>query len=207
VQKATGLSPLALMLGVVLSSVGLSCGRSVRGTEAGVSGSAGALNGTGGAEARAGNSGMAGAAVVLAPEAPMEVRHVTLGAPVTAGCLSSVVPTTTGIRYAGNENPAAFAGVGNLDEEGRWHFTQQETPDDIAGPALVFGDATGQVVAWPSRCDARARKKRARRGRWHANDERRRRHRSAGHVLSRRRAALCTPDGGRSRGAHAGERG
>lgn len=115
-----------------------------------MSGSAGAMNGTGGAEARAGNSGMAGAAVMLAPEAPKEVRHVTLGAPVAAGCLSSVVPTTAGVRYAGRDNWAALAGIGSLDSEGRWHFTQDVTPGDISGSALVFGDATGQVVAWPS---------------------------------------------------------
>ena len=80
----------------------------------------------------------------------MEVRHVTIGAPVSTGCLSSVVATTAGVRYAGKSNPTAFTGIADVDSEGRWIFTQDMPPRELSGSALVFGDATAQIVAWPS---------------------------------------------------------
>jgi hypothetical protein len=133
VPAPAGGSSLALALVFALGCTGTACGRSVRPRPAGAVGAGGG-----------------GTVVVVGADGPLEARHVTVGAPVSTGCLSSVVPTATGLRYAGRGNSAPFAGTGEPDPRSGWSFTNVASPNEASGSAVVFGDASGQVVAWPS---------------------------------------------------------
>ena len=139
----------------MLAGAGVACGRSVRHQpappEAG--GAAGTTAGSGpvGGSAGVGSGGVGGVdtAPPVPPKPPLEARHVVVGAPVERGCLSSVAPTATGIRIAGKQNPAPFAGSGEPAAGGGAAFAVETRPEG-AGPALTFGDERGQWVAWPS---------------------------------------------------------
>jgi hypothetical protein len=79
---------------------------------------------------------------------PEEARHVHVGTPILSGCLTSVVPTGRGIRFAGKD---PYSATGRYDDDNGWTFESVEWPQPNAGTsALVFGDANAQVVAWPS---------------------------------------------------------
>ncbi len=86
--------------------------------------------------------------MALEPQPPLEARHALLGSPAARGCLTSLVPTTTGLLFAGVGNPQPFVGRGLRDAGSGWTWSTEQLTDSGDYAALVFGADSGQVLAW-----------------------------------------------------------
>jgi hypothetical protein len=135
-------SQFSICILLCLANAGAACGRTTTDEPKQAtpqSGFAGAASGGGG------NGGAGTASVQVETKAPLVSRHALLGTSAARGCFTSAVRTERGLMTAGLVGATPIVGAGSGDPANLWRHEPLTT---AGGAALVFGAASGPILAW-----------------------------------------------------------